>query len=238
MIQSLKSTAFSVFGASALTLGFTAMPSFALSTTLGIPSQSLSSNVGWGGVNVISPVTGNSGENFNTNEFYNTIPIFPFNNFSNPNFVSVPSLNFAATSGTFNVTQLLLDSLTAFTVEFDYSLVGTGTPADGSFGFINDPTGTPTITTVAALLATPGGVIAQNATFNLLPFLIGAGVGTKSFRLASSADGTLRFSNFNFTTDTTPVPFEFNPALGLVLTGALFGGSKLLKKAKKSTKVG
>ncbi len=228
MIQSLKSTAFSVFGASALTLGFTAMPSFALSTTLGIPSQDrtipANGGVGFnpGGIIAVNPI--DPAQNFSTTESYSIIPAGP--TFTNPNYVLIGAFG-STTSGLFDPSTIF--GLTSLSVNFDYSLSNTVS----SFGIFDVTT---SLLTFASLLAPSVGGNVQDIGSIGVPLAALTG-GTKRFQFSTSQD-TLRFSNFNFTADTTPVPFEFNPALGLVLTGALFGGSKLLKKAKKSTKVG
>lgn len=225
MIQSLKSTAFSVLGASALTLGFTAMPSFALTTTLGIPSQdrALNAGVGWSAGGFLA-ANNTVGSNFSTTKSYSTVPSGP--TFTNPNYVLIGAFG-STTSGIFDPSTIA--GLTAFSVNFDYSLSNTS----ASFGIFD--TTTSGFTSVSTLTPTTGGAVTDTGNISvLLSALTG---GTKRFQFSTTQD-TLRFSNFNFTATTTAVPFEFNPTLGLVLTGALFGGSKLLKKAKKAKMVG
>ena len=229
MLKSLTTTSIATICGLVSTVSFNVLPSFSLANSLGVPSvQRFGTGPGFGlqgaGTAPTFPVSGTptAADDFNTNEFYSTT-IPGGMTFSNSNYVQVAA-NTIVTSSTQDIS---IFGPSFVTVEFDYRLGGEST----AFSVFN--TDTNVFNNLLAILLPASSTIIQNFTYTFNTTGLGP---NQRFAFGTQDQGGVNFSNFNFT--ATPVPFEFNPALGLVLTGALFGGSKLLKKAKKSTKVG
>lgn len=234
MIKSLTTSSLATVCGLVGAASFNVLPSFSLSNSLGIPSVLRPDGTTPGFAlqsGSTAPTFPNSGtpaaDSFNTNELYSaTIP--GGTSFSNPTYVSVAP-NTVVTSAT---QPIAFFGPSLITVEFDYRLGG----SDTRFSVFNVDEPNPLLAFNFALstILTGSSTIVQNFTTTINTTGLGPNI---RFAFGSqSPDNGVNFSNFNFT--ATPVPFEFNPAMGLIIGGALFGGNHLLKKAKKSKKVG
>jgi hypothetical protein len=229
MLKSLTSTSLATVCGLVAAVSFDVLPSFSLANSLGVPSV-LRAGAGAGfGLQIGNdaptfPISGTpAADNFNTNEFY-SVSTIGGTNYSNSNYVSVAAANIV-TSNTQNITAF---GPSLVTVEFDYRLGG----IQSAFSVFDVDTNTFNNALAIALTGSPS--ITQNFTYTFNTTGLGP---NQRFAFGTQApDSGVNFSNFNFT--ATPVPFEFNPAMGIILTGALFGGNQLLKKAKKARQVG
>jgi hypothetical protein len=61
----------------------------------------------------------------------------------------------------------------------------------------------------------------------------GNGIIFAASQFVSDANVSRNILAANWTITPTPVPFDFNPSIGLVMLGGVFLANKSLKKAKK-----
>ncbi|MDX1977687.1 MAG: hypothetical protein SFT94_08435 [Pseudanabaenaceae cyanobacterium bins.68] len=206
----------------AIALGSVALSGTAHAVELGIPSQAITEGVGWentGGINLLSfPANGSTG--FTAGSF-DSNGGGPGGTYTNNNFVEFPgSVSAIVRSGSGGAA--FQSNPLALSITFDYNVTG----GSASFGLSND--GTSLTTVLSSALSNSAGP--QTVSFNLNSTQLSSLNSSTTF--AFSSQNTLRFSNFRF--DVTPVPFEFNPALGVVALAGVAAARKLQKTSKKA----
>jgi hypothetical protein len=217
----LKSNFLSIgafFGAATLTLGVV-LPVHAV--VIGIPSEPIGTTapgVGWaytGGNNLDYRPSANGGFTSGSFDFNGSEP---GGTYTNNNYIDLEG----GTNGTIFQSGALgaaLQSIPlALTVSFEYQTTG----GFINFGLSND--GTSITTLIPSNLSETG--LPQNVNITLNSAQLAALNSSTTF--AFNHNNTIRFSNFSY--DVTPVPFEFNPTIGLGLLGVVLLVRKRLRK--------
>lgn len=208
-----------IIGASA----FLGIGSAAQAVELGIPSQAITSGLGWENVGdgtLTFPANGSSGFTAGSFDFNGS---GPGGTYTNDNFVSYllgsSSIVQSGAAG-----PAFLGTPLALTVTFDYNV----SSGNASFGLSNN--GTSLTTVLSSALNNTGAPTTLSLSLN--PTQLATLNSSTTFAFTGPQSETLRFSNFRF--DVTPVPFEFNPALGVIALAGAVAMGRAQKNSKKT----